>query len=67
ISAHPHRIVTDQSELGFRYSIFERDGRQYHHQAFKRHYAAMTTPIVKRPFPHNLINHILYKARSYSR
>ena len=65
LCSYPHRIVEDQSELGFRYSIFENDGRQYHHKVLKNHYAAMITPIVKRPFPYSFINYIFYKARAY--
>lgn len=65
LSTQPHRIVKDQTELGIRYSIFERDGRQYHRQIFKNHYAAIKTPIVRRPLPYGPINYMLYKAKYF--
>lgn len=40
---HAHRFVDSQIELGFRYSVFE---RETHHAIFPHHYTHQTSPIV---------------------
>ena len=64
LSVNPHRTVSNETALGLRYSIFEDDGRQNHKQIFRTHYANLKTPIVKRAFPRNLINHFFYVAKN---
>jgi hypothetical protein len=66
LSKYPHRKVQNETELGFRYSIFERDGRHYHGQIFGKHYAIEKKPIVKRAFPYNMVNWFFYHKRRCS-
>ena len=44
LSQYPHRFVDCRADMGFQYSIFERQG---HTALFPRHYVQLRSPVIK--------------------
>lgn len=54
-SAHPHRLVNSQEDLGLRYSVMKVDS---HKTQFKSHYSLQTHSVVKLGFGKSKVTHL---------
>ncbi len=66
VKRYPHRLLTSNKELGFKYSIFESEGGGGAHKSlFVHHYTQLSEPIVKIGTSQRIINSAIrffYKA-----
>lgn len=60
LNSHPHLRVENETFLGLKYSIVEKNGAQGHNKFFRNHYTGNLKPVVLRQFPRNFINYIFY-------